>query len=136
MGSKPSKRTDKKSVVAPASRSPNCTSDRGALRTFDVGSDDVIGGPRASNSVNERQSPERRGFNNPMPARSGGSIDRALTRQTRMLGAEDPDGAHEDLDERPFHQEKVNRVPTKALLKPPKNPESMIADPDEDQELY
>ncbi|CBZ27970.1 hypothetical protein, unknown function [Leishmania mexicana MHOM/GT/2001/U1103] len=53
-----------------------------------------------------------------------------------MLGAEDLDGVHEDLDERPFRQEKVNRVPTKALLKPPKNPKSMIADPDEDQELY
>ncbi|KAG5476176.1 hypothetical protein LSCM4_05136 [Leishmania orientalis] len=136
MGSKPSKRSDKKGVVAPASRHTNCTSDRDALGSSHLRSSDAASGSLSSKSMNDKQTPERRGFNNPLPARQSVGSDRALMRQTRMVGAEGVDGTHEDLDERPFHQEKVNRVPTKALLKPPKNPNSMIADPDEDHELY
>ncbi|GET89513.1 hypothetical protein, unknown function [Leishmania tarentolae] len=134
MGSKPSKRTDK-TVVAPARRNPSCTSDRDALSKSNVQSNDSSGGPGASASVADPQSPERRGFNNPVPARQSGNTNRTEKRQTRMVGAEDADGAQE-LDERPFHQEKVNRVPTKALLKPPKNPTSVIADPNEEDDLY
>lgn len=79
---------------------------------------------------------EGRGFNNPHPARRDTIEQRPNNRQTRMIGAEDMNGVQEALDERPFRQEKVSRVPTKALLKPPKNPNSMIADPDDDYDLY
>lgn len=133
MGSKPSKHDDKKVVVAAASRNPARNGDRAAAANSR--SAESSGSSLPSDS-NERGSQERRGFNNPRPARRENSGDRANNRQTRMVGAEDMDGGREDLDERPFHQEKVNRVPTKALLKPPKNPNSMIADPDEEYDLY
>ncbi|KAG5476452.1 hypothetical protein LSCM1_04158 [Leishmania martiniquensis] len=132
MGSKPSKRSDKKGVVAPASRH----SERDAMGGSRLPSLDAASRSLSSQGVNDKQAPERRGFNNPFPARESGGSDRALMRQTRMVGEEGVDGTREDFNERPFHQEKVNRVPTKALLKPPKNPNSMIADPDEDHELY
>lgn len=54
-----------------------------------------------------------------------------------MVGATTENGEDEELDERPFNQEKVVRVPTKAQLKPPKGPHSLIADPqgtDEDED--
>ncbi|CAJ1009464.1 hypothetical protein Q4I28_004778 [Leishmania naiffi] len=136
MGSKPSKLNGKQSIVGPASRNPKRSSDLDALSNSNLRSRDAIDSSDPSNSMKERQSPERRGFNNPLPARQSGSHDRAQRRQTRMLGAQDVDGVHEDLDERPFRQGKVNRVPTKALLKPPKNQNSIIENPDEDYKLY
>ncbi|KAK7194421.1 hypothetical protein NESM_000358500 [Novymonas esmeraldas] len=133
MGSKPTKHNDKKDVVAPASRKPNRNVAASSSNSRPL---DASSGSLPSDAAADQLSPERRGFNNPRPARRGTSNDRAQTRQTRMVGAEDMNGDREDLDERPFHQEKVNRVPTKALLKPPKNPNSLIADPDEEYELY
>ncbi|KAG5501906.1 hypothetical protein JKF63_04176 [Porcisia hertigi] len=127
MGSKPTKHTEKGGVY-PSGRKTKDNSNRG--------SSDVPSGHSSPTVANQRLSPEWRGFNNPNPARSGSSVDRAERRQTRMLGAEDVGGTHEDLAERPFRQEKVSRVPTKALLKPPKNAGSKIADPDEDQDFY
>ncbi|KPI89048.1 hypothetical protein ABL78_1861 [Leptomonas seymouri] len=95
------------------------------------------GAHSSSNGTPNVASPgEVRGFNDPRPARREAVEPRTNNRQTRMVGAEDMNGRKEDLDERPFRQEKVSRVPTKALLKPPKNPNSLIADPDDDYDLY
>ncbi|EPY17292.1 hypothetical protein STCU_10697 [Strigomonas culicis] len=61
--------------------------------------------------------------------------DRVNNSNTKFV-ASDADGGEKVLDSRPFNAEKVNRVPTKACLKPPKNANSLIADPDDDDYDY
>lgn len=143
MGAKPSKRasaaTADDAVGAPAqARVPSSASES---RNVSNGSGVSDASPSGSDA--DHGSPTQgRGFNNVRPAKRGGSgghdgaADRLQNRQTTMVGCKGTEGAEESLDERPFHKEKVNRVPTKALLKPPKNANSVIADPDEDYDLY
>ena len=127
-GAKPKMPTSTSSEQAAAQREQQRS--RGSNNT---GSENSNSNPSLNAASGESPSPaEARGFNHPKPARRETIDTRAINRQTRMVGAEDMNGTKEDLDERPFHQEKVSRVPTKALLKPPKTPNSLIADPDDD----
>ncbi|KPA86931.1 hypothetical protein ABB37_00960 [Leptomonas pyrrhocoris] len=124
-------------AAAHGERSHRATTPPAARNGHVTGSDSSNAEYSLNNTLRDAASPgEPRGFNNPQPARRDASEGRVQRRQTRMVGAEDMNGTKEALDERPFHQEKVSRVPTKALLKPPKNPNSMIADPDDDYDLY
>lgn len=124
--------SEDRAAPQPASRTSKASQQNGSLGQSSNAASSGHASPRDTATP-----AEGRGFNNPQPARREANEARTNNRQTRMVGAEDMNGEKEELDERPFRQEKVSRVPTKALLKPPKNPNSMIADPDDDDyDLY
>lgn len=128
MGSKPSKRSDKDGVVQSGKKK------RASPPPPSVGS-------QSNSSVSDYpMSTDHSGVPDDAPvapaSRSNGNAGGILGRDhTGVNGARATvAGGELDDDDRPFHEERVVRVPTKAVLKPPKNAGSVIADPDADDD--
>lgn len=138
MGSKPSKHSDEDVAVGfsrpkAAARSNN----NRANDSISFESSSVSHSPegdchlRARGTISPRPA-DRRQPNTIMISRHNGGGGGAAAAAAQKATVADGD----DREERTFRQERVARVPTRAVLKPPKQTGSNIANPEDDEDEY
>lgn len=133
MGSKPSKRSNKEGAVSSGKKknqqhaaTPGTSSESRSTEN-DTSADNSYSMEYQAVSPASRNRQEAHSPNSGILGRGTGS---GGNKRATLTGEGNP-------DDRPFHEERVVRVPTKAVLKPLKNKDSVIADPsDEDESGY